>query len=103
MILDINDNALALFGYERAEVIGHHHSMFCDPEMVASDAYRQVWAELRAGHFRTGEYRRIGKGGREVWIQASYNPILDTDGKPFKVVKLATDLTPCLLYTSRCV
>jgi PAS domain S-box-containing protein len=94
LILDINDNALALFGYERAEVIGHHHSMFCDPELVASDAYRQVWAELRAGHFRTGEYRRIGKGGREVWIQASYNPILDTDGKPFKVVKLATDLTP---------
>src|SRR5690606_33010222 len=93
-ILDINDNALALFGYEREEVLGQHHAMFCPPELVASDAYRQVWAELRAGHLRAGEYRRIAKGGREVWIQASYNPILDTDGKPFKVVKLATDLTP---------
>lgn len=93
-ILDINDNALALFGYERDEVVGHHHAIFCDPELVASDAYRQVWQDLRAGQFRTGEYRRISKGGGEVWIQASYNPILDTDGKPFKVVKLATDLTP---------
>ena len=93
-ILEINDNALALFGYAREEVIGHHHAMFCAPELVASEAYRQVWAELRAGQFRTGEYQRIAKGGREVWIQASYNPILDTDGKPFKVVKLATDLTP---------
>lgn len=93
-ILDINENALELLGYERDEVVGHHHAMFCDPALVASDHYRQGWEELRAGHFRTGEYRRIGKGGREVWIQASYNPILDTDGKPFKVVKLATDLTP---------
>lgn len=93
-ILEINDNALALFGYDREEVVGHHHAMFCAPELVASDAYREVWAELRAGQFRTGEYRRLAKGGREVWIQASYNPILDTDGKPFKVVKLATDLTP---------
>ncbi|MGP9825527.1 PAS domain S-box protein [Ectopseudomonas khazarica] len=93
-ILDINDNALALYGYDRAEVLGQHHSLFCDPELVASAKYLQIWQELRAGHFRTGEYRRIGKGGREVWIQASYNPILDTDGKPFKVVKLATDLTP---------
>ncbi|VXD01849.1 Histidine kinase [Pseudomonas sp. 8Z] len=92
-ILDINENALALFGYSRDEVVGHHHAMFCDPAQVASDEYRQSWEELRAGHFRTGEYRRIGKDGREVWIQASYNPILDTDGKPFKVVKLATDLT----------
>ncbi|WP_296272295.1 PAS domain S-box protein [Pseudomonas sp. UBA6323] len=93
-ILDINDNALALFGYDREEVVGHHHAMFCAAELVTSDAYRQLWADLRAGHFRTGEYQRIGKGGREVWIQASYNPILDGDGKPFKVVKLATDLTP---------
>ncbi|WP_234035837.1 PAS domain S-box protein [Ectopseudomonas mendocina] len=93
-ILDINDNALALFGYERDEVIGHHHAMFCYPDQVASDTYRQGWADLRAGQFRTGEYRRKGKDGREVWIQASYNPILNTDGKPFKVVKLATDLTP---------
>ncbi|MDH1280696.1 PAS domain S-box protein [Pseudomonas chengduensis] len=93
-ILEVNDNALALFGYEKEEVVGRHHGMFCAPELVASDAYRQGWMDLRAGHFRAGEYHRFGKGGRDVWIQASYNPILDTDGKPFKVVKLATDLTP---------
>jgi PAS domain S-box-containing protein len=93
-ILQINDNALALFDYEREDVIGRHHTMFCYPDQIASDSYRQGWADLRAGHFRTGEYRRKGKDGREVWIQASYNPILDSDGKPFKVVKLATDLTP---------
>lgn len=93
-ILDINDNALALFGYTREEVIGRHHALFCTPELVDSDAYRQIWTELRAGLLHTGEYQRLAKGGREVWIQASYNPILDTDGRPFKVVKLATDLTP---------
>ena len=93
-ILEINDNALALFGYNREEVVGHHHAMFCAPELVASDVYREVWAELRAGQLRMGEYRRLAKCGREVWIQASYNPIFDTDGKPFKVVELATDLTP---------
>ena len=93
-ILQVNDNALALFDYELEDVIGCHHTMFCYPDQIASDSYRQGWADLRAGHFRTGEYRRKGKDGREVWIQASYNPILDTDGKPFKVVKLATDLTP---------
>jgi PAS domain S-box-containing protein len=93
-VLAINDNALDLFGYQRADVIGQHHSMFCDPLYVDSDDYRQLWARLRAGEFCSGEYRRIGYGAREVWIQATYNPILNTDGKPFKVVKLATDLTP---------
>ena len=93
-LLEVNDNALALFGYEREEVVGRHHRMFCYPEQIASESYHQGWADLRAGHFRTGEYRRKGKDGREVWIQASYNPIFNTDGKPFKVVKLATDLTP---------
>src|SRR5690606_20746921 len=93
-ILDINDNALALIGYTREEVIGRHHALFCTPALVDRDASRHIWTELRAGLLHTGEYQRLAKGGREVWIQASYNPILDTDGRPFKVVKLATDLTP---------
>jgi len=93
-VLAINDNALDLFGYQRAEVIGQHHRLFCDPLYADSDDYRQFWAALGNGQFSAGEYRRIARGGREVWIQATYNPILDTDGKPFKVVKLATDLTP---------
>ncbi len=93
-VLAINDNALDLFGYQRADVIGQHHRLFCDPLYADSDDYRQFWAALGNGQFSAGEYRRISRGGREVWIQATYNPILDTDGKPFKVVKLATDLTP---------
>ncbi|MFG0721438.1 PAS domain S-box protein [Pseudomonas sp. GLN_6] len=93
-VLAINDNALDLFGYQRAEVIGQHHRLFCDPLYADSDDYREFWAALGNGQFSAGEYRRIARGGREVWIQATYNPILDTDGKPFKVVKLATDLTP---------
>lgn len=93
-VLAINDNALDLFGYQRADVIGQHHRLFCDPLYAGSDDYRQFWAALGNGQFSAGEYRRIARGGREVWIQATYNPILDTDGKPFKVVKLATDLTP---------
>jgi PAS domain S-box-containing protein len=93
-VLGINDNALDLFGYQRIDVVGQHHSLFCDPLYVGSDEYRQFWIDLAKGLFSAGEYRRIGHGGREVWIQATYNPILDTDGKPFKVVKLATDLTP---------
>jgi len=93
-ILDINDNALDLFGYPRTEVVGQHHSLFCDPLYVDSEDYQQFWAGLANGLFFAGEYRRIGQGGREVWMQATYNPILNADGKPFKVVKLATDLTP---------
>ncbi len=94
-ILSINDNALQLFGYATAsELLGQHHRVLCDPQYAASDEYAQFWTELRAGRFSRGEYRRFGKAGQEVWIQATYNPILDIDGQPFKVVKLATDLTP---------
>jgi PAS domain S-box-containing protein len=93
-VLAINDNALDLFGYQREDVLGQHHSLFCDPLYVDSEDYRQFWVDLAKGLFSAGEYRRIGNGGREVWIQATYNPIFNTDGKPFKVVKLATDLTP---------
>ena len=93
-VLDINDNALDLFGYSRAEVVGQRHSLFCDPAYAESDEYREFWAALSSGLFFAGEYRRIARGGREVWVQATYNPILDADGNPFKVVKLATDLTP---------
>ena len=67
--------------------------MFVEPAYRASAEYRQFWAELNRGEYQPAEYKRIGKGGKEVWIQASYNPILDLNGKPFKVVKYATDVT----------
>lgn len=92
-VLDANENFLQTLGYGLGEIAGQHHSMFCDPEYTASREYEQFWADLRRGEFVAGEFRRLGKGGREVWIQASYNPILDPEGRPVKVVKFATDIT----------
>lgn len=91
-ILDANDNFLILTGYARDTLIGRHHSILCYPEEVASDQYRTFWAALNAGEFRSGEFCRLSRDGKEVWIQASYNPIFDADGKPWKIVKLASDL-----------
>jgi methyl-accepting chemotaxis protein len=93
-ILDANDNFLSAVGYRRDEVVGHHHSLFIEPGQDRSPDYMAFWDKLRRGDYDAGQYRRFGKGGREIWIQASYNPILDLSGKPFKVVKYATDITP---------
>ncbi len=93
IIVDANENFLAATGYELQEVKGRHHNMFVDPVYGKSVEYQQFWEKLRRGEFDSGEYKRYGKGGREIWIQASYNPIFDMNGKPFKVVKFATDIT----------
>ncbi len=92
-IIDANSNFQHGLGYELSEIKGRHHRMFCDSEYAASTEYRALWDKLNRGEFDSGEYKRIGKGGKVVWIQASYNPILDLNGKPFKVVKFATDVT----------
>jgi methyl-accepting chemotaxis protein len=92
-VLDANDNFLNTLGYSIEEIRGQHHSMFVDPAYRQSPDYRLFWEKLGRGDYDAGQYKRIGKGGREVWIQASYNPILDMNGKPFKVVKYATDVT----------
>jgi methyl-accepting chemotaxis protein len=92
-VLDANDNFLKTLGYRLEEIKGQHHSMFVEPAYKQSSEYREFWAALNRGEYQAAEYKRIGKGGKEVWIQASYNPILDPDGKPFKVVKFATDMT----------
>ncbi|MBB2496270.1 PAS domain S-box protein [Aquipseudomonas ullengensis] len=92
-ILDANQNFLDLTGYQLEEVQGQHHRMFCEQDYVESPEYAAFWARLGRGELDAGEYLRLGKGGREVWIQASYNPIFDADGKPFKVIKFATDLS----------
>nr|WP_085972580.1 PAS domain-containing methyl-accepting chemotaxis protein [Bradyrhizobium sp. BTAi1] len=96
-IITANDNFLAAVGYGLAEIQGKHHSLFVEPQERDSDDYRAFWAGLNCGQYQSAEYKRIGKGGREVYIQASYNPILDLNGKPFKVVKYATDVTPQVL------
>lgn len=92
-ILHANDNFLAVLGYTLEEVRGKHHRMFCDPDYVHSEAYRQFWERLGRGEFDRGEYCRIGRGGREIWINASYNPVIGADGRPYKVIKFATDIT----------
>ncbi|NPV23745.1 PAS domain S-box protein [Bradyrhizobium sp. 81013] len=92
-ILDANDNFLNTLGYTLAEIKGQHHSMFVDPAYRASHEYRLFWDKLGRGEYDAGQYKRIGKGGREVWIQASYNPMMDSKGKPYRVVKCATDIT----------
>ena len=92
-ILDANTNFLNTFGYARDEVVGQHHRMFCQPEFAASSEYADIWSRLGRGEFFAGRYRRLSKSGQEVWLQASYNPILDVTGKPYKVVKFAVDIT----------
>ncbi len=92
-ILTANDNFLGAMGYRLDEIKGQHHRMFCDPAYTNSPAYSAFWQKLGRGEFDAGQYRRLGKGGKEIWIQASYNPILDANGKVYKVVKFATDIT----------
>ena len=99
-ILSANENFLRTMGYALEEIAGRHHSMFADPAYVASADYREFWAKLNRGEFQSDLYRRIGKGGRDVWIQASYNPVLGLDGKPTKIVKCATDVTAEKLRTA---
>lgn len=92
-IIKANDNFLKTLGYSLDEVKGQHHRVFCDPAYASSPEYAAFWQKLNRGEFESGIFRRIGKGGKEVWIQASYNPIKDEMGRPFKVVKFATDIT----------
>jgi methyl-accepting chemotaxis protein len=99
-ILDANANFLSALGYTRDEIVGKHHSMFIDAEYRASAEYRRFWTDLAAGKFFAGEFKRLGKGGREVWIQASYNPVLDASGRAYKVVKFAADITAAKLQAA---
>jgi len=92
-ILRANENFLNAIGYSAEEIRGQHHSMFVEPIQRQSMEYRSFWEKLGRGEFETGQFRRIAKGGRAIWLQASYNPIMDMSGKPFKVVKYATDVT----------
>ena len=92
-IVTANENFLSVMGYRLDEIKGKHHSMFADAAYKASPEYREFWAKLNRGEFQAGQYKRLGKGGKEIWIEASYNPIMDQNGKVCKVVKFATDLT----------
>ena len=92
-IITANENFLSTVGYSMDEIRGKHHRMFCDPKYAASDDYRDFWMKLAMGQFNAGEYKRFGKTGEEIWINASYNPILDDNGKAVRVIKFATNIT----------
>lgn len=92
-ILQANENFLAVLGYEAHELKGGHHAMFCDPSYAASQEYKDFWKALQGGRFSTGQFLRFGKGGKKVYIQASYNPVFNERGEVFKVVKFAIDVT----------
>ena len=100
-IITANANFLGALGYSLAEIKGKHHSLFMPPDQREGEAYRAFWANLNRGEFQSGEYERVGKGGKEIWIQASYNPIRDLNGKPCKVVKYASDTTAQVLARMR--
>lgn len=92
-ILDANDNFLSVFGYSQGEIVGKHHSLFVDPEYRASGDYRTFWDQLNRGDFAAGKFKHIARDGREIWIQASYNPLVNRQGQVFKVVEYAVDIT----------
>ncbi|SIR06922.1 methyl-accepting chemotaxis sensory transducer with Pas/Pac sensor [Janthinobacterium sp. TND4EL3] len=92
-VLDANDNFLAVMDYDLSDIQGEHHRMFCEPEYAGSADYRKFWQKLNRGEFDAGRYKRLGRHGKAVWIQATYNPILDLNGKPYKVVKFAIDIS----------
>lgn len=93
MITRVNPNFLTIVGYTEAELMGKHHRCLVDPEYANSQDYVQFWEKLRRGEFETGEFRRIGKGGGELWLQSNYSPIFDSNGQITKVVKYAMDIT----------
>jgi methyl-accepting chemotaxis protein len=101
-ILTANANFLDAMGYSLAELTGQHHRLFCEPDYAASQAYRTFWTDLAQGRFQSGEFKRLGKGGREIWIQAIYSPIIDDAGQVIKVVKFATDVTAMVRKRQSC-
>ena len=100
-VVEANKNFCDCLGYNQDEIVGKHHSMFVSPHDVKADSYREFWAKLQAGEFHSGEFKRIGKNGKEVWIQATYNPIMNEIGQPVKVIKFATDVTARVLERHR--
>ena len=84
-VLSANENFLRTFGYELDEIVGKHHRLFCEPTYAESDEYAEFWKKLGRGEFHAAEFKRLAKGGRSIWLRASYNPVLDKSGKPIRI------------------
>jgi methyl-accepting chemotaxis protein len=96
-VISANQNFLDTLEYELDEIVGQHHRIFCEPDYAESAEYTEFWNKLGRGEYHAAEFKRLSKGGREIWLQASYNPVFDSDGKPIRVVKFATDVTAAKL------
>ncbi len=96
-VLTANDSYLKMFGYTLAEILGQPYALFVNPADREAAEYRALWEHMRAGQYEQGRFRRAGKNGREVWVRASFNPLIGQDGKPWKVVKFASEITPIIL------
>ena len=92
-IQDANENFLNTFGYTLAEIRGRHHRMLCDADYAASPDYAEFWRQLRQGKFFQGQFKRLSKNGQTIWLEATYNPVYDLNGKPVRVVKFAQDIS----------
>ncbi|PXW64072.1 PAS domain-containing methyl-accepting chemotaxis protein [Methylobacterium sp. B4] len=92
-VLGANQNFLGVLGYTLDEIVGRHHRIFVEPDHAASADYARFWENLRNGQYASGEFARLDKAGRRVWLEATYNAVLDTDGRPIRVMKFATDIT----------
>lgn len=99
-VISANENFLRMFGYDLDEVVGQHHRIFCDPDYAKSSQYAEFWQKLGRGEYDAAEFKRLAKGGEEIWLQASYNPVFNQDGKPVKVVKFATNITASKMQTA---
>jgi methyl-accepting chemotaxis protein len=99
-VISANENFLRMFGYDLHEIVGKHHRIFCDPEYAESPEYAEFWRRLGRGEYDAAEFKRLAKGGQEIWLQASYNPVFDTDGKPTRIVKFAMNVTASKLQTA---
>ena len=93
-VISANDNFLKTFEYELDEIVGQHHRIFCDPDYAESAEYTEFWDKLGRGECHAADFKRLAKGGREIWLQASYNPVFDSDGKPIRIVKFADVAAP---------
>jgi methyl-accepting chemotaxis protein len=98
-VLRANNNFLKILGYSLSDVQGRHHSQFCRPEYSNSPAYQAFWQRLNKGEYFTGEFERVTKDGKFVWLEANYNPIMDDNGKPYSVIKFASDITSRVMRT----
>ena len=96
-VLAANPNYLKMFGYTLAEILGRPYTLFVDPADREAAEYRALWDHMRTGQHEQGRFRRVGKNGREVWVRASFNPLIGEDGRPWKVVKFASEITPIIL------